>query len=58
MFDILATDFPFACCFVPEIILDDNFLVNFGAFSLVHGNFKAGPNCYNICFIPDLPPAK
>ena len=35
-----------------------NFLERFGAFSFVHGSFNAGPNCSNICFIPDLPPAK
>ena len=36
----------------------DNFFDNSGAFNLVHGNFNAGPNCSNICFIPDFPPAK
>jgi len=33
-------------------------LESFGAFSLVQGNFSAGPNCSSICFIPALPPAK
>ncbi|GIS66674.1 MAG: hypothetical protein CM1200mP5_4580 [Candidatus Pelagibacterales bacterium] len=32
MFDIIATDFPFACCLVPAITLDDNFLESFGVF--------------------------
>ena len=40
------------------IILEDNFFVSFGAFNFVQGNFNAGPNCFNICFIPSLPPAR
>ena len=55
---MLETDLPFACCLVPLITLSDNFLDSFGAFYFVHGSFRAGPNCFNICFIPSFPPAK
>ena len=58
MLDIVATDFHRACCLVPTITLDDNFFDSLGALSLVHGSFRAGPNCFNICFMPALPPAK
>ena len=37
---------------------EDNFFESFGALSFVQGSFKAGPNCFNICFIPNFPPAK
>ena len=55
---MLETDLPFACCLVPLITLADNFLESLGALSLVQGNYNAGPNCFNICFMPALPPAK
>ena len=58
MLDIIATDFPLACCLVPSITLDDSFFERVGAYSFVQGNFKAGPNCSSICFIPPFPPAK
>ena len=44
--------------FVPLISRLISLFDNFGAFNLVHGSFNAGPNCSNICFIPDFPPAK
>ena len=53
----LIVYFP-ACFFVPEIINFFSFASSFGAFNLVQGNLRAGPNCSNMCFIPVCPPAR
>ena len=42
----------------PEIINFFSFASSFGAFNLVQGNLRAGPNCSNMCFIPVCPPAR